>query len=122
MEEGEEVLVLFGGVHSSERQECGLEEGRVQVVEVRGLCGLCEGKYCRRKRHAAATRKLLPRVLVGEGRWACEGYEGAGWQLRATSVCGFEVGGKRGEGGDAAVCAGRGLREEKKEEGGRQVG
>ena len=27
VEEGEEALVLFGGVHSSERQECGLEEG-----------------------------------------------------------------------------------------------
>ena len=40
MEEGEDALVLFGGVHSSVEAMQRLEEGWVQVVAVTGMCGL----------------------------------------------------------------------------------
>ena len=40
VEEGEGILVLFGGMHSSVEAEQRLEEGWVQVVAVTGMCGL----------------------------------------------------------------------------------
>ena len=59
-----------------------LEEGWVQVVAVIGMCGL-KGEAPPEEAARGNPRELLLRVLVGEGRWGCEGTR---WQSRAAGV------------------------------------